>query len=83
MVVANGIESNNMDETININFNIPASALIETPTRSVADIKIIISYENPQAYGYPEVCCWSEEYTFSKDAINNIRRALNEDFRND
>lgn len=72
-----------MDETINVTFNIPTSALINTPTRKLTDIKIIISCENPQAYGYPEVCCWSEEYTFSKDAINSIRRALNEDFRND
>ena len=72
-----------MNETINVTFNIPASALIETPTRSVADIKIIISYENPQAYGYPEVCCWSEEYGFMQEVIDNMRRALNEDFRND
>ena len=65
-----------MYESINVTFNIPASALIVTPTRNVTDIKIIISYENPQAYGYPEVCQWSEEYGFTQEAIDNVRRLL-------
>ena len=67
-----------MNETLYIPVQLPTSALIETPTSHIRDIKITIYYENPKAYGYPEVSYWSKEYCFTKESIDDVRRAVNE-----
>lgn len=69
-----------MNETFNVSFELPKSALIETPNSKVRDIKITIYYENPKAYGYPEVSYWSDEYSFTTEAIDNMRRIINEHY---
>ncbi|CEK34279.1 hypothetical protein UMC2_34901 [[Clostridium] sordellii] len=34
----------------------------ENETKKIIDIEVIIKYENPKAYGYPEVAYWDEKY---------------------
>lgn len=59
---------------ITVQFNIDSKAFIETPTKKISNITLVIEYDNPQAYGYPEVCHWSEEYDFD---VDEIRRKIN------
>ena len=72
-----------MDELLDVSFQLPKSALIETPKQRVTNITVTVSYENPSAYGYPEVSYWSKEYCFTKESIDDVRRAVNESLRND
>ena len=66
------------EDTIWIEFSIDADALIETPTKRISDIKVVIEYENPQAYSYPDVAHWEDEYGFDKFGIDELRRKINE-----
>ena len=58
-----------------VELSINKDAFLETPVKKISNVKLVIEYENPQAYGYPEVCHWLEEYKFD---VNNIRRNINE-----
>ena len=57
-----------------VNFEIDDEAFTETPMKEIIDIALIVKYNNPQAYGYPEVCNWSESYSFN---VEQIRRRIN------
>jgi hypothetical protein len=57
------------DKTVTVNFDIDSEALTETATKRITGMKLVIEYENPQAYGYPEVCHWSKEYEFDVDKM--------------
>jgi hypothetical protein len=59
---------------IKVEFEIDRDAFTETPTKKIAGMTLVIEYDNPLAYGYPEVCHWSEEYEFDADMI---RRKIN------
>lgn len=58
-----------------VNFEIDDKVFAETPTKEIADITLVVKYRNPQAYGYPEICNWSESYGFN---VEQIRRKINE-----
>lgn len=60
---------------IKVEFNINSDAFSETPTKQISSVMLVIEYDNPKAYGYPEVCHWSEEYEFD---VDEIRRKINE-----
>lgn len=57
------------DKTVTVNFDIDSEALTETATKRITGMKLVIEYENPRAYGYPEVCHWSKEYEFDVDKM--------------
>lgn len=57
------------DKTVEVNFEIDSEALTETATKRIIGMKLVIEYENPKAYGYPEVCRWSKEYEFDVDKM--------------
>lgn len=56
---------------IRCEFTINVDAFEETPTKKIAGMRLVIAYENPQAYGYPEVCKWEQEFEFN---IGQMRR---------
>lgn len=58
-----------------VRFEIDDEVFTETPTKEITDITLIVDYSNPQAYGYPEVCNWSESFGFN---VEQIRRRINE-----
>lgn len=43
----------------------------ENETKKIIEAKIIVKYENPEAYGYPEVAYWDEEYELKTCPICN------------
>ena len=57
-----------------VSFEIDDEVFAETPTKKIDDVTLSISYRNPQAYGFPEVCRWSKEYNFD---VDQIRREIN------
>ena len=57
-----------------IQFGIDPNVFTETPTKKLANVILVVEYENPKAYGYPEVCRWEEEYEFD---VEEIRRKVN------
>ena len=63
-----------MSHNIKVEFKIDSKVFTETPTKKISGVTLIIEYDNPQAYGYPEVCHWSEEYGFD---VDEIRRKIN------
>ena len=56
---------------IRCEFTVNADAFDETPIKKITGMRLIIAYENPQAYGYPEVCRWEQEFEFN---IGQMRR---------
>lgn len=54
---------------IRCEFTINADAFEETPTKKITGVRLVIEYENPQAYGYPEVCRWEQEFVFNLDSM--------------
>lgn len=67
-----------LGKTIDVHFIIDANAFAETQTKKVSNVTLVVEYENPQAYGYPEVCAWNKEYEFSKFMIDELRRKVSE-----
>lgn len=57
-----------------VEFTIDEEAFQESDTKKLKNVYLTIEYENPQAYGYPEVAYWSKEYKFD---MNEIRSKLN------
>lgn len=57
-----------------VEFTIDSKAFMETPNKKISNITLVIEYDNPKAYGYPEVCHWSEEYEFD---VDELRRNMN------
>ena len=60
---------------ITVTFNIDSKAFTETPTKKISGVTLIVEYDNPKTYGYPEVYHWSEEYEFD---VDEIRRKIND-----
>ena len=56
---------------IKVEFTIDQDAFTETPTKKISNVILIVEYENPQSYGYPDVWYWSEEYNFDVDKIRS------------
>ena len=56
------LTKNQKEQQTNCQFTINSSALEETPTKKIVGIRLIVEYENPQAYGYPEICRWAQEF---------------------
>ena len=61
-----------MSNEIEVKFTIDSEAFKETPNKKISGVTLIIEYENPLAYGYPEVYHWSTEYEFDVDKIGEI-----------
>ena len=57
-----------------VQFEIDDNVFTESSTKKIADISLVVEYENPQSHGYPEVWHWSEEYEFD---VDEIRRKTN------
>lgn len=62
-------------KNIKVEFQIDSDVFIETPTKRISNMILVIEYDNPKAYGYPDVYHWSEEYEFD---VDEIRRKINE-----
>ena len=60
---------------ITVEFEIDSKVFTETSTKKISSVVLVVEYDNPKAYGYPEVCHWSEEYEFD---VDEIRRKVNE-----
>lgn len=52
-----------------VEFDIDKKAFIETPNKQISRVVLCIQYDNPTAYGYPEVSRWVEEYDFDIEKI--------------
>lgn len=59
---------------IKVEFTIDQDVFTETPTKKISNVILVVEYENPQSYGYPDVWHWSEEYNFD---VGEIRRKIN------
>lgn len=46
----------------------------ENENKKVTNFKIIVEYENPYAFGYPEICNWHE--TFKTIRCPNCSRKI-------
>ena len=57
-----------------VQFEIDSNVFLESDTKKISDIALVIEYENPQSHGYPEVWHWTEEYGFD---VDEIRRKTN------
>jgi hypothetical protein len=51
-------------EDLEVTFRTDKKVFEETPTRKIKSVILTIEYENPLAYGYPEVCHWCDSYSF-------------------
>lgn len=60
---------------MNINFAINDDAFKESETQKISNVYLVIKYNNPQAYGYPEVVNWEKVYSFD---VNILRRQRDE-----
>lgn len=54
-------------------FTIDADVFKETPTQKIKSIGFVVEYENPQAYGYPEVYRWKREFKLD---VNKMRSSI-------
>ena len=73
------MSGNKSNNEMVVEFSINKDAFLETPVKKISNVKLVIEYENPQAYGYPEVAHWTREYKFN---INITRRHLNANSKN-
>ena len=62
------------NKTTIVQFDIDSKVFMETPSKRITNMTLVIEYDNPQAYGYPDVWSWTEEYKFD---VDKIRRKIN------
>lgn len=43
----------------------PCELCEESETNHVIEIRLVVKHKNPQAYGYPEVVFWEEEFNIT------------------
>lgn len=58
---------------------LPKDLFNETATRKITNVDLVIRYENPLAYGFPERCFWEETYSIDLDIekINKLKEKEN------
>ena len=56
-----------------VEFDISPEAFKETPNKQISRITLCIQYDDPKAYGYPDVARWVEEYDFD---VEEVRKQL-------
>ena len=60
---------------MNVNFTINNDAFKESETQKISNVYLVLEYDNPQAYGFPEVAHWKKTYSFD---MNNLRKQIKE-----
>ena len=56
-----------------VEFDISPEAFREAPNKQISRITLCIQYDDPTAYGYPDVTRWVDEYDFD---IEQVRKQL-------